>query len=231
MIKKILIPVIAGVGFIVISDRALALEIDYKHKYEDISRQHTDEFIVSHNFSSGLGVSAKLKFHPEQQSNGDAGNFFDHRKLNEKEFKIKYTQPFTKQLSIEPGMVYGIKEEDKKYKPSIKLKYRISDNTRISFRYRKEITDRRNKPIKKTDRIDSEITQKVENFQFSYTMIWYNSNETLYNNKHQNIEHKIEAGYQLTKHLVPYIGVKNLAVSKKSADRQTEFITGISYKF
>lgn len=62
-------------------------------------------------------------------------------------------------------------------------------------------------------------------------MIWYNSNETLYNNKHQNIEHKIEAGYQLTKHLVPYIGVKNLAVSKKSADRQTEFITGISYKF
>lgn len=221
----------AGAGLIITSHSALALELNYKHKYEDISKEHTDELEISHDFESGIGIGTKLKFHPEEKSNGDAGNFFDRRKLSDKEFKINYTQAITDKLSVEPGMTYGIKENEKKYKPSIKFKYRLLDKTKLSLRYRKEISDRDEKPTKRVDRVDGEISQKIDDFKISYTLTWYHGNENLYNKKRHDVEHEVEVGYQLTKHLSPYVGVKNVAVSKSSSERQTEFITGISYAF
>lgn len=62
-------------------------ELNYEHKYEDISKEHTDELEISHDFESGIGIGTKLKFHPVEKANGDAGNFFDKRKLSEKELK------------------------------------------------------------------------------------------------------------------------------------------------
>lgn len=221
----------AGAGLILTSHSALALELNYKHKYEDISKEHTDELEISHDFESGIGIGTKFKFHPEEKTNGDAGNFFDRRKLSDKEFKINYTQAITDKLSVEPGMTYGIKEHEEKYKPSIKFKYRLLDKTKLSLRYRKEISDRDEKPTKRVDRIDGEISQKIDDFKISYTLTWYHGNENLYNKKRHDVEHEVEVGYQLTKHLSPYVGVKNVAVSKSSSERQTEFITGISYAF
>lgn len=231
MIKKIVFPIMAGTGLILTSCSALALELNYEHKYEDISKEHTDELEISHDFDSGIGIGTKFKFHPEEKANGDAGNFFDRRKLDEKEFKLNYTQGITDKLSIEPGMTFAIKDTEKKYKPSIKFKYRLFDKTKLSLRYRKEISDRDTKPTKRVDRVDSEISQQINNFKFSYTLIWYHGNEDLYNKKREDVEHKVEVGYQLSQHFSPYIGVKNEAVSKKSSARQTEFITGINYEF
>ncbi|MDH8489802.1 oligogalacturonate-specific porin KdgM family protein, partial [Klebsiella pneumoniae] len=71
----------------------------------------------------------KLKFHPVEKANGDAGNFFDKRKLSEKELKINYNQDITDRFSIEPGMSFTIKDDEEKYKPSIKFKYRLFDKT------------------------------------------------------------------------------------------------------
>ncbi|MEN0615561.1 oligogalacturonate-specific porin KdgM family protein [Klebsiella indica] len=231
MIKKIVFPMMAGTGFILLSHSALALELNYAHKYEDISRQHTDELEISHDFESGVGLGVKLKFHPQEKANGDAGDAFDRRKINEKEFKLNYTRDLTDKLSIEPGMVFALKSNEQKYKPSIKFKYRLFDKTQLSLRYRKEISDRDAKPTKRVDKVEGKISQKINNFKFSYTLIWYHGNENLYNNKRQDVEHKVEVAYQLTQHFSPYIGVKNEAVSKSDSARQTEFITGITYEF
>lgn len=231
MRNKIILPIVTISGFILMSHSALALEINYEHKYEDISKEHTDEIELSHDFESGIGIGTKFKFQPREKTNGDVGNFFDRRKISEKEFKINYTQGITDKLSIEPGMTFAIKENEEKYKPSIKLKYQIFDKTKLSLRYRKEISDRDEKETKRVDRVDGEISQKIEKFKFSYTMTWYHGNEDLYNKKRHDVEHEVEVGYQLTHHLSPYIGVKNVAVSKSTSERQTEFITGVSYAF
>lgn len=231
MINKTILSVIASAGFILTSHTATALELNYEHKYEDISKEHTDEIEISHDFSSGIGIGTKLKFHPKEKENGDAGYFFDRRKISDKEFKINYTQKITEKLSIEPGMTFTLKENEEKYKPSIKLKYRLFESTKLSLRYRKEISDRDEKPTKRVDRVDAEISQKVNDFKFSYTFSGYHGNENLYNNKQYDVEHEFEIGYQLTKHFSPFIGVKNIAVSKSSSERQTEFITGMTYEF
>lgn len=231
MINKTIFFAIASSSLLFTSQTALALEINYEHKYEDISKEHTDEVEIAHDFESGIGIGTKLKFHPEEKSNGDAGDFFDRRKLSDKEFKVNYTQKITSKLSIEPGMTYTIKEDEEKYKPSIKFKYRLFDSTKFALRYRKEISDRDDKPTKRVDRIDAEISQEIGDFKLSYTFTGYHGNEKLYNNKPSDIEHEFEIGYQLSRHFSPYIGVKNIAVSKSSAERQTEFITGITYEF
>lgn len=231
MFNKIIYPFLAGTGFILIPHSALALELNYKHKYEDITKEHTDELELSHDFDSGIGIGTKFKLHPREKTNGDAGNFFDRRKISEKEFKINYTRGITDRLSIEPGMTFAVKESEEKYKPSLKLKYRLFDKTKLSLRYRKEISDRDEKPTKRVDRIDGEISQKIKDFKFSYTLTYYHGNEDLYNKKPHDVEHEVEVGYQLTRHLSPYIGVKNVAVSKSTSERQTEFITGVSYEF
>ncbi|MDU2941927.1 MAG: oligogalacturonate-specific porin KdgM family protein [Enterobacteriaceae bacterium] len=67
---------------------------------------------MSHDFESGIGIGTKLKFHPVEKSNGDAGNFFDKRKLSEKELKINYNQDITDRFSIEPGMSFTIKDDE-----------------------------------------------------------------------------------------------------------------------
>lgn len=231
MLKKNTVACITLTSLLFMTHSALALELDYKHKYEDLTKEHTDVLTLSHTFRSGIGIGAKMKFHPEEKDNGDSGNFTDRRKLAEKEVKLNYTYKLTENTGIEPAMVYEIKDHEKKYKPSLKLKYHLSDNTRLSFRYRKEIADEENKPIKRVDRIDSEISQKIDNFKLSYTFTWYHGNENLYNNKKQDTEQEVKAGYQLTHHWLPYIGVKNVSLSKSSSQRQTEFITGISYEF
>ncbi|MCF6689533.1 oligogalacturonate-specific porin KdgM family protein [Raoultella terrigena] len=231
MFNKFILPVMAGVGFILTSHSALALELNYEHKYEDISKEHTDELEISHDFESGIGVGTKLKFHPVEKANGEAGNFFDKRKLSEKEFKINYNHDITDRFSIEPGMSFTIKDDEEKYKPSIKFKYRLFDKTKLSLRYRKEISDRDEKPTKRVDRIEGKISQKIGRFDLGYTLTWYHGNENLYNKKRYNTEHEVEVGYQLTKHFSPYIGVKNEAVSKSSSERQTEYIVGMNYKF
>ena len=102
----------AGAGFILTSHSTLALELNYEHKYEDISKEHTDELEISHDFESGIGIGTKLKFHPVEKANGDAGNFFDKRKLSEKELKINYNQDITDRFSIEPGMSFTIKDDE-----------------------------------------------------------------------------------------------------------------------
>lgn len=213
------------------SHTALALELNYEHKYEDIAKEHTDELEISHDFASGIGIGTKLKFHPVEKANGDAGNIFDKRKLSEKEFKINYNQDITERLSIEPGMSFTIKDDEEKYKPSIKFKYRLFDKTKLSLRYRKEISDRDDKPTKRVDRIEGKISQKIGKLDLGYTLTWYHGNENLYNKKRYNTEHEVEVGYQLTQHFSPYIGVKNEAVSKSSSERQTEYIIGMNYKF
>ena len=45
-------------------------------------------------------------------------------------------------------MSFTIKDDEEKYKPSIKFKYRLFDKTKLSLRYRKEISDRDEKPTK-----------------------------------------------------------------------------------
>lgn len=231
MFNKFISSVIAGTGFILASHTALALELNYEHKYEDIAKEHTDELEISHDFASGIGIGTKLKFHPVEKANGDAGNIFDKRKLSEKEFKINYNQDITERLSIEPGMSFTIKDDEEKYKPSIKFKYRLFDKTKLSLRYRKEISDRDDKPTKRVDRIEGKISQKIGKLDLGYTLTWYHGNENLYNKKRYNTEHEVEVGYQLTQHFSPYIGVKNEAVSKSSSERQTEYIIGMNYKF
>jgi hypothetical protein len=221
----------AGVGLILTSYSACALELKYEHKYEDISKEHTDEFEITHDFESGIGIGTKFKFHPVEQSNGNSGNFFDRRKISDKEFKINYNQDITERFSIEPGMSFTIKDDEEKYKPSIKLKYRLFDKTKLSLRYRKEISDRHKKATKKVDRVEGKISQKIGKLELEYTLTWYHGNENLYNKKRDNTEHEVEVGYQLTKHFSPYIGVKNEAVSKSSSERQTEYIVGMTYKF
>lgn len=221
----------AGAGFVLTSHSALALELNYEHKYEDISKEHTDELELSHSFESGIGIGTKLKFHPVNQTNKNAGNFFDRRKLSEKEFKLNYNQDITDNFSIEPGMAFTLKDDEKKYKPSIKFKYRLFDKTKLSLRYRKEISDRDKKPTKRVDRIDGKISQKIDKFELSYTLTWYHGNENLYNKKRYNTEHEVDVGYRLTQHFSPYIGVKNEAVSKSSSQRQTEYIVGMNYAF
>lgn len=231
MFKPIILTIIAGAGFTLKSHAAFALELNYEHKYEDIAKEHTDELEITHDFKSGIGLGTKLKFHPVEKSNGDAGNFFDKRKLSEKEFKINYNQDITDQFSIEPGMSFTIKDDEEKYKPSIKFKYRLFDKTKLSLRYRKEISDRDAKPTKRVDRVEGKISQKIGKFDLGYTLTWYHGNENLYNKKRYNSEHEVTVSYQLTKHFSPYIGVKNEAVSKSSAERQTEYIVGMNYKF
>jgi predicted porin len=128
-------------------------------------------------------------------------------------------------------MSFTIKDDEEKYKPSIKFKYRLFDKTKLSLRYRKEISDRDDKPTKRVDRIEGKISQKIGKLDLGYTLTWYHGNENLYNKKRYNTEHEVEVGYQLTQHFSPYIGVKNEAVSKSSSERQTEYIIGMNYKF
>lgn len=231
MLKKKVLTTCVGTGFILLSHSTMALEINYEHKYEDISKEHTDELEISHDFASGLGIGTKFKFKPREQENGDAGRFFGHREITEKEFKINYTADITKNFSIEPGFTFALKPGEEKYKPSLKFKYRPFHSTKLSLRYRKEISDRDEKATKRMDRVDAEISQSIGDFKLSYTFTGYHANEDLYNNKRTDFEHKVELGYHLTKHLTPFIGVKNVSVSKKTSQRQSEFITGISYEF
>lgn len=221
----------AGAGLVLTPYTAFAVALNYEHEYEDISKEHTDEIEISHDFESGIEIGSKFKFHPVEQENGNAGNFFDRIKLNEKEFKINYDQDITEKLSIEPGFSYTIEDDEEKYKPSIKFKYHLLDKTKLSLRYRKEISDRDGKPTKRVDRLEGEISQKIDKFELSYTINWYHGNENLYNNKRYNTEHEVEVGYQLTKNFTPYIGVENESVSKSSSERQTEYIVGMNYKF
>lgn len=231
MLKQIILTVIAGAGITLTSHAAFALDLNYEHKYEDISKEHTDELEISHSFESGIGLGAKLKFHPVEQANGNAGNFFDRRKLSDKEFKANYNYGITDRFSIEPGMSFTIKDDEEKYKPSIKLKYRLFDKTKLSLRYRKEISDRDEKPTKKVDSVEGNISQKIDKLVFSYKFTWYHGNENLYNKKRRDSEHEVEVGYQLTRHFSPYLGIKNEAVSKNTSERQTEYIVGMNYKF
>ncbi|MDH8101731.1 hypothetical protein QIG22_28055, partial [Klebsiella pneumoniae] len=77
-------------------------------------------------------------------------------------------------------------------KPSIKFKYRLFDKTKLSLRYRKEISDRDEKPTKRVDRIEGKISQKIGKFDLGYTLTWYHGNENLYNKKRYNTEHEVE---------------------------------------
>ena len=231
MLNKYAATGITLTSLLFVAHSAMALELDYKHKYEDLTKEHTDVLTISHTFASGIGIGAKMKFHPEEKDNGDSGHFTDRRKLAEKGLKLNYTYKLSENTGIEPAMVYEIKDQEKKYKPSLKFKIHLSENTHLSFRYRKEITDDENKPIKRVDRIDSEISQEINHFKFSYTFTWYHGNENLYNNTKQDIGQEVKAAYQLNHHWQPYIGVKNVSLSKSSSQRQTEFITGISYDF
>lgn len=223
--------VLAGGVVASVINPAFALELDYVHKYEDVSKEHTDEFEITHDFDSGIGIGAKFKFHPREQDNGDSGKAFDRTKLNEKEFKVNYNWSFAERWKLEPGMVWAIKEEEQKYKPSLKLKYQLFEHTRLSVRYRNEITDRDNKSTKRVHRIDSEISQKIGAFELAYTWTYYHGNMNLYDNRRADYEHEVEISYELTKHLTPYIEVKNESVDDDSSQRQTEFGVGINYQF
>ncbi|MCC3719285.1 oligogalacturonate-specific porin KdgM family protein [Rouxiella badensis] len=214
-----------------LTDNAHALELDYVHKYEDVTHQHTDEFEIEHDFESGIGIGAKAKFHPQEQADGSSGKAFTHARLDEKEFKTDDTFHVTDRLKVVPGMEWAKEENKDKYKPSLKLKYSLFEHTRLSAQYRREIIHRGNKSTKLTNKYEGKIAQKFGNFTLAYALVYYHSNVDLYNNQPHDYEYKVKIGYQATRHLTPYVEAMNESVDDESSRRQTQFSVGVNYRF
>lgn len=210
---------------------AHAMELDVSHQYEDLSREHTDELEISHDFDSGIGIGSKLKFHPHEQDDGSSGKAFHDDRLAETEFKVNYNWKFAENWAVEPGFGWTIKDHEDKYKPSLKLKYSPLEHTKLSVRYRDEISHKDDKPTKRVDRIDSEISQKIGAWKLTYTNTYYHGNTALFDNSKHDYEHEFEVGYQVTKHVMPYITLKNESLDDDSSSRQTEYGVGVSYEF
>lgn len=208
---------------------AHALDLSYTHTYEDISKQHTEKLEASHRFDSGIGVGTKFKFSPKKKENGDEGDAFDNNKLKEKEFKLNYSANIAPGWALEPGMAWTIKKNEDKYKPSLKLKYRYSSNSKFSLKYSDEISDRRGKDTKRVNRIDAEYGQKFGAIEITNTLTYFLGNMDLYNKSRSDYEYELDLGYQITQHLLPYISFKNESVDDDTSQRQTEFGVGITY--
>lgn len=216
-----------AIGFI---QHASATELSYEHQYEDVSKDNVDEIELSHKFDSGFKLAGTLKFKPHEQANGDSGKAFHDDRWHESKISASYSIQLNDHWQLTPGVSWSRKQNAYKYKPSLKLKTAITDDTHASIRYRKEITDASGKETKKVDRIDLGVSHKIEDVTLGYTYTYYHGNQNLFDKKRNDYQHEIEAAYKLTKTFSPYIAVKNESVSSKTDQRQTEFDIGFTLK-
>lgn len=216
-----------AIGFM---QHASATEFSYDHQYEDVSKEHIDEIELSHKFDSGFKLAGALKFQPHEQANGDSGTAFDDDRWHESKISAAYTIHLNDNWQLIPGFSWVRKQNAYKYKPSLKLKTAITDDTNASIRYRKEITDASGKDNKKVDRVDLGVSHKIEKVTLGYTYTYYHANQNLFDKKQTDYQHEIEADYKLTNTFSPYIAIKNESVSSKTDQRQTEFDVGFTLK-
>jgi len=210
---------------------AQATTLSYEHDYEDVSKQHTDEFSISHHFAFGVKASVGLKFEPDEKENGDADKAFNHNHWHETKLGLSYPVEITKNLTLQPGFSWGQKHDEHKYKPYLKLKYSVTPNLELSSRYRYEVTDYKYKDTKYKNRLDLGASRKCNKLKVGYTLSLYHGNTDLYDNNQHDYEHKLAFSYKLTKSISPYISFKNESVSSHSDKRQTEYTVGLDYKF
>lgn len=216
-----------SIGFM---QHAAATELSYDHQYEDVSKDNIDEIELSHKFDSGFKLAGTLKFQPHEQANGNSGTAFNDDRWHESKISAGYTINLNDDWQLTPSVSWTRKQNEYKYKPSLKLKTAITDDTNASVRYRKEITDASGKDNKKVDRIDLGISHKIDNTTVGYTYTYYHGNQDLFDKKQNDYQHEIEVDYKLTKALSPYIAFKNESVSAKTDQRQTEFDVGFTLK-
>ena len=209
---------------------AYATSFSYDHKYEDVSKAHTDELKFGYDFESGIGVAAKLKFSPNDEKSGDAGVAFHDERWQETELGLSYSYDVNEKLSVEPGVTWSRKQDEYKYKPYLSMDYALTPNVDLSSRYRYEISDYSFKETKRVNRFDAGISRKFGAFEVGYTLTLYRANVELYNERETDYEHAIEFKYKATKALTPFIELSNESVSKHTDQRQTEFEVGVKYK-
>lgn len=207
-----------------------ATSLSYSHKYEDVSKGHTDEIGVSHHFASGPKLSAALKFEPNEEDNGDAGIAFYDERWHETKLKMSY--PFTAidAFILEPGFSWARKQDSYKYKPYLKLKYKGFKRVELSSRYRYEVSDYAYKPTRKKQRYDIGLKTTVYRIEIGYTYSYYRGDSILFNHTKNDYEQKVSFSYPIAKACAPYIELTNESVSKSSDRRQTEIEIGLKYK-
>ncbi|CAG8998646.1 MAG: Oligogalacturonate-specific porin KdgM [Candidatus Celerinatantimonas neptuna] len=229
MKKKVVSALIMAMGM-GMAAQASAAKISLDHKYEDVSRTHTDEFTLSNHFKFGLKASAELKFQPAEQSNGDSGHAFRDDRWHETKLSFSYPFKLDHQWAIEPGFSWSRKQDEYKYKPSLKIKYALTKQTQFAVRYRDELTDYKTKSTKQVNRYDVSASHSFGALQVGYEYTYYQGNKNLYNHSRHDYQHEVSASYSLTKKWTPFVEVKNESVSSKSSKRQTEYEVGFSYK-
>lgn len=225
--SKLLTIVLLGLAS---TSTAYATSFSYAHKYEDVSKGHTDELKLSHGFESGIGASVKLKFSPNDEKSGDAGIAFHDERWKETALGVNYSVDINEKLSIEPGFTWARKQDEYKYKPSLSMDYALTPDVELSSRYRYEISDYAFKETKRVNRFDAGISRKIGQFSLGYTLTLYRANAELYNNRETDYEHAIELKYKASKTFTPFIELTNESVSKHTDQRQTEFEVGFKYK-
>ncbi|MGO1296149.1 MAG: oligogalacturonate-specific porin KdgM family protein [Vibrio sp.] len=210
---------------------AQATSISYSHKYEDVSKSHTDEISVSHHFSAGPKLSAALKFEPHDEDSGDAGIAFHDDRWHETKLKVSYPLAAAERLTVEPGFSWARKQDSYKYKPFIKFKYKIVKALTLTSRYRYEIADYAYKETRKKHRIDIGVNTEFRQMDIDYKYSYYHGDSVLFNRSHHDYEQSITFAYPVTHALAPYLQLTNESVSKSNDRRQTEFEVGLKYKF
>lgn len=205
----------------------------YDHELETDEHEHTDEFKLSHKFDSGLKTAITLKFTPNDKKDGDAGTIFHDERWHETKLGISYPIKLTHNLKLEPGTSWSRKRGSYKYKPALKLKYSLTDDTKLAFGVRNEITDYSNdaKKTKRKTRYSLGLSHEFNRLEVKYAYQMYRSNKEIYNNRKTDYKHVLELSYQLTDAFSPFISIKDKSVDDDTDDRQQEYKVGFNYKF
>lgn len=263
-LSKIALGLVAAASIVATATPAMAKEggtwtLDYRHRFEDVSKRHFDRLCVIGAFDNGISFYIDQAFKSGSDKAGGPesdqwGDFTTHAT----EMMVGWTYKFQGTgFSIQPGLVTESTPNTTAYKPFVRVQYNTDFGAWVAVRgrydyarndYAKEVKNSQGQVIgytpvqdNKTVRGDLWLGYNYGNFGINYDFTYYHSldedyagkNRKMQNNKSWGIEHEVTASYTIGQ-WKPYIQVANLAdpyVGNKTSDRQTRYAVGVAYTF
>jgi len=207
-----------------------AVIIDMRHEYLDISEQNRNRILVSHRFSSGVGLSIEGMF---KSGGNNTSKPFSDIVDNGTAYSVSYLYKMTPSLNVQPGFEFATGSSNSVYKPYLRAKYSFSNEIYVSGRYRYEYV--RNTAQGKEDehvtRGDIWLGYRYNSLIFELNGMYKKSDRIKFDNRKEDYEYNGRIAWKYNENWMPYIELGNISVSANSSDRQTRYRFGLQYIF